>query len=98
MNNVIKTQWVKPAKKRLVDLETLKITDDKYEGRRYSQYRYDPIFNKLKVGQSISCQKGDAGTICNALRDYLKRKNKKGKVKSVEHYDKTSSRVWLMEE
>ena len=103
MSAVIKTNWVKqpvkqPAKKRFVDLDSLKITDDQYTGRRYTQHRYDVIFNKMKYGQSLSCNPGDASTICNALRDYLKRKNKKGKVRSVEHFDRTSSRVWLLEE
>jgi hypothetical protein len=98
---VIKTQWVQPANKpgkRFVDIDSLKITDDKYTGRRYTTYRYDALFGKLKYGQSIQCNKGDASTICNAMRDYLKRKNKKGKVRSVENWDKTTSRVWLMEE
>lgn len=99
MTAVIKTQWVKqPGKKRLVDINTLKITDDQYTGRRYTRYRYDPIFNKLKYGQSISCLPSDTSTVCNALRDYLKRKNKKGKVRSVENFDNTSARIWLLEE
>lgn len=97
MTNVIKTKWVKPAGKRFVDLDSIKITDDEYTGRRYTNHRYDSIFSKMKYGQSLSCKPGDASTICNALRDYLKRKNKKGKVRSVEHFDKTSSRVWLLE-
>lgn len=99
MNAVIKTNWVKvkSGKKQLVDVTTLKITDDQYTGRRVTNHRYDFIFNKLKYGQSISCPKGNAGTICNALRDYLRRKNKKGKVRSVEHFDATTSRVWLLE-
>lgn len=98
MNAVIRTNWVKkPAKKQFVDLDSLKIVDDEYTGKRKTQHRYDALFSKLKYGQSISCPKGNASTICNALRDYIKRKNKKGKVRSVENFDKTTSRVWLLE-
>lgn len=98
MTNVIKTQWVKTkTAKRSIDISAIKITDDQYTGRRYTQHRYDPIFSKMKYGQSLSCNIGDAQSLCNALRDYLKRKNKKGKVRSVEQFDKTSARVWLLE-
>lgn len=97
MTAVIKTTWVKTSKKRLVNLQSLKITDDPYVGRRVINYRYDFLFNKLKYGQSISCEKANVGTICNALRDYLRRHGKKGKVRSVEHFDETTGRVWLLE-
>ena len=96
MTTPIKTKWVKPGK-RFIDLDTIKITDDQYTGRRYTHHRYDPIFSKMKYGQSLACNKQDASTICNAMRDYLKRKNKKGKVRSVENFDKTTARVWMLE-
>lgn len=101
MTNVIKTQWVKTPKaapkKRSIDLDSLRITDDAYTGRRYTNHRYDPIFKKVKYGQSIACNIGDAQSLCNAFRDYLKRTGKKGRVRSVEQFDKTSARVWLLE-
>ena len=98
MNNVIKTQWQKvPRKHQDVDVDQLKIVDDKYQGRKIQKGKYDDIFGKMKYGQAVSCPSEKAQTIANAMRDWLIRVRKKGKVKAVTYHTKTTGRVWLME-
>ena len=51
----------------------------------------------MKYGQAVSCPSEKAQTIANAMRDWLIRVRKKGKVKAVTYHTKTTGRVWLME-
>ena len=99
MNNVIRTQWQKmPRQHTNVDLTQLKIVDDKYQGRKIQKGKYDDLFSKMKYGQAVSCPSADAQKIANAMRDWLVRVNKKGKVRAVTYHTKTTGRVWLMEQ
>ena len=95
----IKTIWQKSAKKYVgTDISNLKIVDEQYQGRRIARGKYDDVFGKLKHGQAVSCPSAETQKIANALRDWLKRHNKKGVVKCVTYHTPTTGRVWLMEE
>ena len=99
MSTVIKTHWQKmPRKHEEVDVDQLKIVDDKYQGRKIQKGKYDAIFGKMKFGQAVSCPSEKTQTIANAMRDWLVRVNKKAKVKAVTYHTKTTGRVWLMEQ
>lgn len=96
MTAEIKTVWQKTKKHQDVDISTLSISDDPLVGRRYREGKYDALFGKLKHGQSIKCSSEDAQKIGNAMRDWAKRLDKKGVVKAVSYYTKTTGRVfWL---
>jgi hypothetical protein len=87
-----------PAKRKHtdVDLSTLSISDDPYTGRRYKENKYEHLFNKLKHGQSIKCRSEDTDKIGQALRKWAQNNNKKGQVKGVKYYTKTTGRVFWM--
>ena len=94
----IKTIWQgKPPRKNTdVDINTLSISDDPYTGRKYKETKYDSLFNKLKIGQSIKCQSEDTDKVAQAMRKWLQTHKKKGKVSGVKFYTKTTGRVfWL---
>lgn len=95
-----KTVWQKPKRKHQdVDINTLSISDDPVSNRRYKEGKYDTLFNKLKYGQSIKCNSEDTQKIGNAMRDWAKRMNRKGHVKGISYYTKTTGRVfWLKDE
>ena len=97
MTAEVKTLWQKPKRQHQdVDLSTLSITDDPLILRQYKECKYDGIFSKLKHGQSIKCKSEDTQKIGNAMRDWAKRMGRKGKVRGVSYYTKTTGRVfWL---
>ncbi len=98
MNAVIKTVWQKMPRRHVeVNIDNLKIVDDKYQGRKVHKGKYDDLFGKMKYGQAVSCPSADAQKIANAMRDWLVRVGKKGSVKAVTYHTKTTGRVWLME-
>lgn len=101
MNNVVQTQFVgrspfKPQPKE-VDVSTLRITDDKKKVRAFKSYKYDPIFKQLAPSKSVACRSEDTDKICQALRGYIKRKNKPWKVSAVSYYTATTGRVFVEE-
>jgi len=101
MNNVVQTKFVgrspfKPQPKE-VDVSTLRITDDKKKVRAFKVYKYDPIFKQLAPSKSIACKSEDTDKICQALRGYIKRKNKPWKVSAVSYYTATTGRVFVEE-
>ena len=94
----VKTVWQKTGKPRIkVSAEDLKIVDEKYQGRKIQKGKYDDVFGKMKYGQAISTASEKTQTIANAMRDWLRRVNKKGKVRAVSYHTKTTGRIWLLE-
>ena len=103
MNNIIQTKFVgnNPFKKKSVrkevDLSAIKVTTDKPKKRNSHNFKYDPIFKDLDVGQSLSCKPEDCDKIGQALRNYAKRQNKPWKISGTSFYTKTTGRVFILE-
>lgn len=101
MSNVVQTQFAGKNPFRTVpkevNVDSIKITDDKPKGRILRSYKYDPIFKQLAPGKSISCKSEDADSLAQALRSFVKRKNKKWKVSMSKWYTATTGRVFVEE-
>lgn len=83
----------------LVDVSKLTISNDPLPSHRsMPDHKYDGIFSKLKHGQCIVCEAGEAGKIGHALNTFLRRTNASGKVKTAQKYDDGKGRVWLLAE
>lgn len=82
-----------------VDVDALKIANDPMTGRKLTAApKYEQIFSKLKAGQCIVCQPGEAAKISHALNNWLKNQNKTNVVRSCNRYEKDGlGRVWLFE-
>ena len=101
MNNVIKTTFAgkSPFKKIVkgVDINSIRITNDKPKKRVARFYKYDVLFKELEVGKSLSCISEDCDKVAQALRSYVKRYNKPWKIKGQMYYTKTTGRIFVLE-
>ena len=87
----------KTAKIAPVDVSKLEICDDPLPSHRaLPDHKYDAIFDKLKHGQCVKTEAGRADKVAQALRTYLKRKQKSGAVKAMSDYGDGHGRVWLL--
>ena len=92
-----KTAMKKTTKIAPVDVSKLEICDDPLPSHRaLPDHKYDPIFDKLKYGQCVKTEVGRADKVAQALRTYLKRKQKSGAVKAMSDYGDGQGRVWLL--
>lgn len=66
--------------KKITDPSKLEIVDDPLpEKRSFSaEYKYDEVFEKLKIGQSLKCTTEETQRIANAMRSWIKRDQRKG--------------------
>ena len=89
----------KRADDKVIDVNTLKVTNDPIQVRRSTSSKYDAVFRKLPYGHCIVCEPDEAGRIGATLVKWLRAKGKQGSVKSVSHYEKDGKgRVWLLED
>lgn len=58
------------------------------------KYKYDDTFDQIIPGGCVACPSDRVSAVSGALRTYLKRKNKGGKVVSVQRYEDGRGRVW----
>ncbi len=80
-----------------VDVSQLEISDDPLPAARAAPgHKYDALFDKLAFGQCVKTEVGRADKVAQALRTYLKRKDKQGRVKSMTDYGDGKGRVWLI--
>jgi hypothetical protein len=101
MNNVIQTTFAgkNPFKPKYVpiDVNTIKITNDKPKSRKPTNSRYEDLFCQLEVGKALNCLPKDCDKIGQALRDYIRRNGLNWTVKVQSNYNKTSGRVFVLE-
>ncbi len=58
--------------------------------------KYDEIFASMKYGSCIACEYSEFQKIANALRKYLERTKRPGKVVHVSKCEDGKARVWLV--
>lgn len=75
----------------------LQITADKPKKRQTPPSKYEPLFEKLKPGQSIKCATEQTHTIVNALRGWTRRRNLKWKTAMTLDYGDGFGRVFRVE-
>ena len=59
--------------------------------------KYDAVFSKLRFGSCVACEPDEMNKVANALRKWLEREEKPGKVVSVKRDKDGRARVWLIE-
>lgn len=100
MNNVIKTAFVGKnpfqSSKNAIDINTIKITNDKPKDRRPTNFKYENLFNQLEIGKALSCLPKDCEKVGQALRSYVKRHNLDWIIKVQANYTKTTGRVFVL--
>lgn len=80
------------------DPATLQICNDPLPaGRASPEPKYDAVFSKLAVGQSIKCQPEEIGRIAGALKKWVATQPGGGMVRSVKNYGDGLGRVWWLE-
>lgn len=63
--------------------------------RALPDLKYQALFDRMRPGQCLRCQRGDVGKISQSLRKHFKRHNINAKVKSMTRYPGDSmGRVW----
>lgn len=65
------------------------------EGRRVYG-KYDNLFESMKFGSCVACEPKEMNSVANALRKYLQRQKRQGKVVSVSRCEDGKARVWLV--
>ena len=65
------------------------------EGRRVYG-KYDDLFGAMKFGSCVACEPAEMNCVANALRKFLERMKRDGKVISVSRCDDGKARVWLV--
>ena len=81
----------------IIDPEKLEITNDPVVSRYSGPGKYDDIFRRLTIGQCIKCEPQWADKLGQALRTYLAKNNRPGRVKTSRNYEKDGKgRVWLL--
>ena len=71
---------VPESKREPVDLDGLRIVDAEPPQKRLVTNRYEALFVRLKPGKALECLPEDTARIATALRTWLKRTNRPGKV------------------
>lgn len=66
------------------------------EGRRMVG-KYDDLFASMKSGSCVACEPAEMNSVANALRKFLERTKRTGKVVSVKHCEDGKARVWLIQ-
>lgn len=91
----------KPAFRSPLHLDDLEICDDPIPKKRPSVSQYDPVFDKMKVGQCIKADPERVNTVAAAMRNWIRRNKRKTlAVKSLRLYPgckEKLGRVWLIE-
>lgn len=67
------------------------------EGRRVLG-KYDALFDSMKFGSCVACEPKEMNCVANALRKFLERNKRAGKVVSVSRCEDGKARVWLVKE
>lgn len=97
----IQTKWVKRVRKvsEPINAVALEICDDPPNKPRDSQFKYDELFAKMNVGQAVKCHSSQTSSIACAMREWIKRSNKKGRTAmqmSKYTLEEPRGRVWLL--
>lgn len=89
----------KKAPAQFVDLSQLAITSDAIPSKRYQpSYKYNSLFDQMKLGQSVRCPTESIGKVGHALRKYIITKGVRASVKAMTQFDGDPGygRVWLV--
>lgn len=96
--------WEPPKAKpktspRIINPADLSICNDPLPDVRPSpEGKYNALFTKLKYGQSLKCPQGSSPKIATALKSWLAKHKKPGKVQGQVRYGEDGTdRVWLLE-
>ncbi len=77
----------------------LTITNDPLPAKRAAPlYKYHPVFERMRLGQSLRVPTANVGRVSASLRKYIEVKGNKAHVKSQTRYceDAGFGRVWLL--
>lgn len=91
----------KPSPPAFADVSQVEICDDPLpEVRATPGSKYEPVFERMKVGQAIACRSEDVGKIANGMKKWIDRKGLKDHVirttKAYECAGDLKGRVWLL--
>ena len=78
--------------------ETLQICDDPMPASRvHTGKKYEALFAKMTLGQSIKCAPSEVGQVSGAMRKFLERNPSiKAVVRTVKNYGDGKGRVWML--
>lgn len=82
---------------QVVDVATLKIVNDEFRtDKSRTAKKYDPVFEKMKLGQAIQCLPRDVDRVAHAMRKWIRVSGKKAYVRAISTYDDGMGRVWML--
>jgi hypothetical protein len=85
------------ARGNVVDVDALSITSDPVPVLRVRGVgKYDALFSKMRLGQSVKCQPENAPTIAQALTKWAARHHDGARVRYTKRYADGAGRVWLL--
>lgn len=84
---------------QVVDVATLKIVNDEFRtDKSRTAKKYDGVFEKMKLGQAVSCLPRDVDRVAHAMRKWIRVNDKKAIVRAISNYDDGLGRVWMLKE
>ena len=80
-----------------IDPDKLEICNDApLDGRARPEWKYGPVFSRLKPGQCIKCEPNQAPTLATALKKWVVDKKLPCVVRATSRYTDGKGRVWLL--
>jgi hypothetical protein len=95
VNNISPFTGMKVVKPPPVSIDQLEICADPIPSTKAApKYKYDSVFDVLKLGECIACPSDRISAVSGAMRTYLKRTGKGGRVVSTLRYADGRGRIW----
>jgi hypothetical protein len=80
-----------------IDISKIEVGYDPVILRSSHTSKYDDIFRNLQFNQSMKIESEKADKLAQALRSWLRKNKRPGRVKSTNHYERDGQgRVWLV--
>jgi hypothetical protein len=79
------------------DPDTLLICDDPLPtSRLHAGKKYEPTFERMRLGQSINCASDQVGHVSGAMRKFVQVRKLQAVVRTVKNYGDGRGRVWML--